>query len=173
MIDTTDTAKRIEEMAADLRNYVARPRSGPLELTVGLFEDIASLGKSVIYLDHRERQREDADGYRDAVADKLEFVAMDAAGFLLHCGVEEFEKAFAAEYLRAAAKHPGMTLDAGGHTNETRFYALAEEVGEVAAALTYDNTRGTGHDADLIAEITQVGGLALAWLARYRDGGDR
>ena len=63
-----------------------------------------------------------------------------------------------------------MTLDSDKHTNESRFYALAEEVGEVAAALTYDNAYSTGHNSDLISEVTQVGGLALAWLSRYQDG---
>lgn len=66
-----------------------------------------------------------------------------------------------------------MTLDCDGPTDENRFYALAEEVGEVAASLTYDNAQGTGHNANTIAEITQVGALALAWLTRYQDGGER
>nr|DAP10078.1 MAG TPA: hypothetical protein [Bacteriophage sp.] len=92
---------------------------------------------------------------------------------LIHLDVEDPEAAFVAEYERAAAKHPGMTLDADGHTDESRFYALAEEVGEVSASLTYDNTRGTGHGADTIAEVTQVGALALAWLTRYQDGENR
>ena len=92
---------------------------------------------------------------------------------LIHLDVEDPAAAFVAEWERAAAKHPGMTLDADGHTDETRFYALAEEVGEVAAALTYDNTKGTGHNADTIAEATQVGALALAWLTRYQDGENR
>ncbi len=64
---------------------------------------------------------------------------------------------------------PTSALDADGHTDETCFYALAEEVGEVAASLTYDNANTTGHNADLISEVTQVGALALAWLARYQD----
>ena len=54
--------------------------------------------------------------------------------------------------------------------DENRFYALAEEVGEVCAALTYDNKADTGHNADLISEVTQVGALALAWLTRYQEG---
>ena len=66
-----------------------------------------------------------------------------------------------------------MTLDCDGHTDESRFYALAEEVGEVAASLTYDNAQSTGHNADTIAEVTQVGALALAWLACHQDGGER
>ena len=169
----TDVAKRIEETMAGLRKFVSRDRQSPLELTVSLLEDTASLGRSVIYLDRRERQREWADDYRKAVTDKLEFVAIGTAEFLLHCGVKEFEKAFVAEYERAAVKHPGMTLDCDGPTDELRFYALAEEVGEVAASLTYDNANSTGHNADTIAEVTQVGALALAWLVRYQDGENR
>lgn len=100
-------------------------------------------------------------------------VVTESILLLIHLGVEDPVSAFVAEYERAAAKHPGMTLDADGHTDETRFYALAEEVGEVAASLTYDNAQGTGHGADTIAEVTQVGALALAWLTRYQDGGKR
>ena len=110
---------------------------------------------------------------RDAIAGSLRFIAADAASVLIGLGVEDPAAAFVAEWERAAVKHPGMTLDADGHTDESRFYALAEEVGEVAAALTYDNARGTGHNADLIAEVTQVGALALAWLARYQNGEER
>lgn len=79
----TDVAKRIEETMAGLRKFVSRDRQSPLELTVSLLEDTASLGRSVIYLDRRERQREWADDYRKAVTDKLEFVAIGAAEFLL------------------------------------------------------------------------------------------
>lgn len=165
-----DTAKRVEEIAAGLRSFLNRDRLAALEFTTGLFDDIGSLGRSVSYLESRKLQRADDGYYRKSVADKLEFVTMSAAEFLIHCGVEEFEKAFVAEYERAAAKHPGMTLDADGHTDESRFYALAEEVGEVAAALTYDNANATGHNSDLISEVTQVGALALAWLTRYQNG---
>lgn len=70
---------------------------------------------------------------------------------------------FAAEYERAAVKHPGMTLDADGPTDENRFYALVEEVGVVVG-------EGGG---DLISEVTQVGALALAWLTRYQNGEER
>lgn len=104
------------------------------------------------------------------VASELRDVARAATGLLRILGVEDPCALYVEEYERAAAKHPGMTLDADGHTDETRFYALAEEVGEVAASLTYDNTQDTGHNADLIAEVTQVGALALAWLTRYQNG---
>lgn len=72
-----------------------------------------------------------------------------------------------AEYRRAALKHPGMTLDSDNHTDTSRFMALAEEVGEVAACLTYDNDCPTGHNSDLEDEALQVAALALAWAARY------
>lgn len=71
------------------------------------------------------------------------------------------------EYRRAAAKHPNMTLDSDNHTDTSRFMALAEEVGEVAACLTYDNDCPTGHNSDLEDEALQVAALALAWAARY------
>lgn len=100
-------------------------------------------------------------------------VVAESTLLLIHLGVEDPAAAFVAEYERAAIKHTGMTLDADGHSDETRFYALAEEVGEVAASLTYDNAQGTGHGADTIAEVTQVGALALAWLTRYQDGENR
>ena len=103
----------------------------------------------------------------------LGMIAEHAAAFLVRLNVEDPEAAFVAEYERAAVKHPGMTLDADNHTDESRFYALAEEVGEVAASLTYDNALETGHSADTITEVTQVGALALAWLTRYQDGGER
>lgn len=110
---------------------------------------------------------------RDAITGALREIAVDAASTLFDLGVEDPAAAFVAEWERAAVKHPGMTLDADGPTDELRFYALAEEVGEVAASLTYDNANSTGHNADTIAEVTQVGALALAWLVRYQDGENR
>ena len=73
------------------------------------------------------------------------------------------------EYRRASRKHPGMTLECGGHTDATRLFALVEEIGEVAACLTYDNNAETGHGSDLESEVTQVIALALAWATRYLD----
>lgn len=73
------------------------------------------------------------------------------------------------EYLRAAKKHPGMTLECDGHTDATRLFALVEEIGEVAACLTYDNDAETGHNSDLESEVIQVIALALAWATRYLD----
>lgn len=74
-----------------------------------------------------------------------------------------------AEYRRAAQKHPGMTLECDGHTDASRLFALMEEVGEVAACLTYDNTDSTGHNSDLADEAVQVIGLALTWATRYLE----
>lgn len=73
------------------------------------------------------------------------------------------------EYSRAAQKHPGMTLECEGHTDSTRLFALVEEIGEVAACLTYDNDAETGHNSDLESEVIQVIALALAWATRYLD----
>lgn len=73
------------------------------------------------------------------------------------------------EYSRAAKKHPGMTLECDGHTDDTRLFALVEEIGEVAACLTYDNNSETGHNSDLESEVIQVIALALAWATRYLD----
>ena len=73
------------------------------------------------------------------------------------------------EYLRAAKKHPGMTLECDGHTDASRLFALVEEIGEVAACLTYDNDTETGHGSDLESEAIQVIALALAWATRYLD----
>ena len=100
----------------------------------------------------------------------LRDIATGAAIMLRQLDIDDPAAAFISEYERAATKHPGMTLDSDKHTNESRFYALAEEVGEVCAALTYDNKAATGHNSDLISEVTQVGGLAIAWLLRYQDG---
>lgn len=100
---------------------------------------------------------------------ELSCMVEDATLLLHFLGVADPAEEFLAEYERAAAKHPGMTLDSDGHTNESRYYALAEEVGEVCAALTYDNKNETGHNADLISEVTQVGGLAIAWLMRFEE----
>lgn len=97
----------------------------------------------------------------------------DAALLLSWFDVDDPAVEMVREYARAAEKHPGMTLDSGNHTNESRYYALSEEVGEVCAALTYDNKDATGHNADIVNETIQVGGLALAWLMRYqKEGGN-
>lgn len=76
------------------------------------------------------------------------------------------------EYTRATEKHPGMTLECDGHTDATRLFALVEEIGEVAACLTYDNNAETGHNSDLESEVVQVIALALAWATRYLEDGE-
>jgi len=73
------------------------------------------------------------------------------------------------EYLRSTRKHPGMTLECDGHSYATRLFALVEEIGEVAACLTYDNDAETGHGSDLESEVIQVVALALAWATRYLE----
>ena len=140
---------------------------GPFE-TVGRWH--RQLGRISLAMDHADD--ESYYGWSEHLYGELEFelsrMVEDAALLLHHLGVASPDEDFLAEYERAAKKHPGMTLDCDGHTNESRFYALAEEVGEVAAALTYDNSKDTGHNANLISEVVQVGGLALAWLYLYQ-----
>lgn len=68
------------------------------------------------------------------------------------------------EFEAAKAKHPGHTFDLTDVPNLDKYWALAEEAGEVAAALTYDNDKGTGHRAEVVSEVVQVGALALAWM---------
>lgn len=169
---SSDTAKKIRQAVDGLAPSVNRQLWNALGLTAELHDDIGSLGFSIGRLAYANLQRANTAPYCNSIRSKLEYVAVDAMEFLFNCGVENFGEVFVAEYERAASKHPGMTLDCDGHTEETRFYALAEEVGEVAASLTYDNANSTGHNADTIAEITQVGALALAWLTRYQDGGE-
>lgn len=171
--DNSDTAKKILRKAASLGAYINRKPWSTLGLTTELYDDIGSLGFSIENLTDANLQRADTTPHHNSIRSKLEFIAMGAMELLLHYGVEDFGEVFVAEYERAAAKHPGMTLDCDGPTDELRFYALAEEVGEVAASLTYDNANSTGHNANTIAEVTQVGALALAWLARYQDGEER
>lgn len=137
--------------------------------TVGMWNHaLGEISEDVVRLDGLDK-----DHFRLACTRRIErhlvSVVTNATCFLRDLGVGDPAAAFVAEWERAAIKHPGMTLDADGPTDENRFYALAEEVGEVAASLTYDNTSGTGHNADTIAEVTQVGALALAWLVRYQE----
>ena len=94
-----------------------------------------------------------------------------AASNLLPEGVDVLSLALG-EYSRAAQKHPGMTLECDGHTEATRLFALVEEIGEVAACLTYDNAAETGHGSDLESEVIQVIALALAWATRYLEDGE-
>ena len=169
----SDTAKKIRQAADRLAPHINRKPWNTLGLIAELYDDVSSLGFSIGRLAYANLQRANTTPHYNSIRSKLEFIAMDAMEFLFKYGVEDFGEVFVAEYERAAVKHPGMTLDADGHTDETRFYALAEEVGEVAASLTYDNANSTGHNANTIAEVTQVGALALAWITRSQGGENR
>lgn len=161
----TETAKEIAAIAGLIRQ--------PILYSVSRWNLRLALVGAAIIGENDGREAMPESRRRDAIAGSLRFVAADAASILIGLGVEDPAAAFVAEWERAAIKHPGMTLDCDGPTDENRFYALAEEVGEVAASLTYDNAQGTGHNADTIAEVTQVGALALAWLTRYQDRNER
>lgn len=160
---------KIAEVARDLAHHISRRRRSRLEDVAALCEDLASVGNAVLTLKRVELSQAATGPYLKVLRDHLESVAVGAMELLLALGVTDFKDAFVEEYEKATKKHPGMTLDSDNHTDETRFYALAEEVGEVCAALTYDNAAQTGHNANLIGEVTQVGGLALAWLLRYQE----
>lgn len=158
----TETAKKIAAAAG--------PTSDSTLHTVSRWHlRLAFIGATIAAQSEDQNQMTEA-GRRGNLADALRNIAIDAASTLFDLDVDDPAVAFVAEWERAAVKHPGMTLDADVPTDENRFYALAEEVGEVAAALTYDNANSTGHNADLIAEVTQVGALALAWLTRHQNG---
>lgn len=162
---------------ADLAGWVIEQNgdlSCPLLKAIGYWhEDLGTVARTIDILEDLAPGSHRRPIAEVRLATRLMAIAAQADAMLRSLGVEDPAALFAAEYERAAVKHPGMTLDCDGPTDENRFYALAEEAGEVAASLTYDNAQGTGHGADTIAEVTQVGALALAWLTRYQDGENR
>ena len=70
-----------------------------------------------------------------------------------------------AEYQRAYDKH-GRTPFNPEVAEQMKFVILAEEVGEVARALTPDANTPVGHANPLREELVQVATMALAWCAR-------
>lgn len=64
------------------------------------------------------------------------------------------------EWQRAKAKHGEHTFDSPLMPEYSKIMAFMEEYGEVARALTYDKE----HSGNLLDEIVQVIGLAVAWL---------
>ena len=157
---------KISAQAARLIPYINRHPQATIEAVTALFEDVALVGRSCVHLRCRRDLRADTEHYLEVLSARLEDVAIDAIEILCSLGVEDLTGVFSAEYERAGEKHPGMTLDSDRHTDESWFYALAEETGQVCAALTYDNATQASHDANLIREVTQVGALALAWFLR-------
>lgn len=156
---------RFATEASKISEESSRQAVIPLTTLGFWFYDLSSVYNTITL----DRDLEIGDPEAIALRKTLRTMTWWATALLGSLGVSDPAAALVAEYGRSSVKHPGMTLDADGHTDETRFYALAEEVGEVAAALTYDNTDGTGHNADLISEVTQVGALALAWATRYLE----
>lgn len=151
--------------------------AGMLRVWLGLLEDVPTILQAV-NLESAERavagMAKEAARMADAAVLRPESgiraLAMTAAYASRFLPKDADPLALAlAEYRRAAEKHPGMTLECDGHTDASRLFALMEEVGEVAACLTYDNTDSTGHNSDLTDEAVQVIGLALAWATRYLE----
>lgn len=64
-----------------------------------------------------------------------------------------------AEYTRAHVKHTGWTPNNDRMSDGERLAILMEEVGEVARAITYDNS----NDENLVSELIQVSAMAAAW----------
>ena len=159
-----------DRIAADSASWCATP----LDAIGYWHDDLGTIARSLrtIALTPEDHPRRSIN--QQHIANRLAAIAGWATALLVHhIGVVNPVQALVGEYVRATVKHPGMTLDADGPTDELRFYALAEEVGEVAASFTYDNDKVTGHGADTISEIAQVGALALAWLTRYQGGNER
>ena len=76
------------------------------------------------------------------------------------------------EYAHAAKKHPGMTLDTGGHDDASAIFAIGEELGEMFAALTYDNAKSTGHGSDFYREAIQYIGLIVQHVTHMASRAD-
>lgn len=151
--------------------------AGMLRVWLGLLEEVPNL-RQIVNLESAERavagMAKEAARMADASVLRpescLRALGMTAAYAARFLPKDADPLALAlAEYRRAAEKHPGMTLECDGHTDASRLFALMEEVGEVAACLTYDNTDSTGHNSDLADEAVQVIGLALTWATRYLE----
>lgn len=134
----------------------------------GVYGDLDSLHVTAML--HHAASMYDAPVVPKSLARTWLWLLANAASHLLDEDYDVLTNALE-EYSRAAKKHPGMTLECDGHTDATRLFALVEEIGEVAACLTYDNDAETGHGSDLESEVTQVIALALAWATRYLDDG--
>lgn len=93
------------------------------------------------------------------------------ADFLLDCVVaaeamlraahvyDGFER-MATEYERAITKHGvDKVLTSPTMGDDLKFFAVTEEIGEVARCLTYDQE----HAGEFVEEVVQLGGLCLAW----------
>lgn len=175
----------VEDLNREARSYdsedgASSAEAGMLRAWLGLLEDVPTVLQSV-NLESPERavagMAKEAARMADATVLRpeacLRALVMTAAYATRFLPKDADPLALAlAEYRRAAEKHPGMTLECDGHTNASRLFALMEEVGEVAACLTYDNTDSTGHNSDLTDEAVQVIGLALAWATRYVNAGE-
>jgi hypothetical protein len=133
-----------------------------------------STEKELSWMLHYASQLHSAQVLPEALVRELLWKLARAASNLLSPDLDVLALALE-EYIRATRKHPGMTLECDGHTDATRLFALVEEIGEVAACLTYDNDAETGHNSDLESEVIQVIALALAWATRYleEEGGVR
>ena len=118
---------------ADLAGWVIEQNgdlSCPLLKAIGYWhEDLGTVARTIDILEDLAPGSHRRPIAEVRLATRLMAIAAQADAMLRSLGVEDPAALFAAEYERAAVKHPGMTLDCDGPTDENRFYALAEEVG--------------------------------------------
>lgn len=133
-----------------------------------LFEPIRWVGRiSQIMSDLASAIRDDEDGFdQDSpvlrINESLVTIIEESIRAIsaLDSGCDPREMVLA-EYRSAKSKHGDRTLDSESNDDRARYMAVAEEVGEIARAMTYDRE----HAGELVHEIVQLMGLALAWLA--------
>lgn len=124
----------------------------------GGYERFADLGKLALWVGNAVSTR---------APSMLEATVDISMGWLVVLGVDDPGEALRHEYDLAVIKHPGMTLDADGPTDQQRAAALVEELGEVARALTYDRDQAGA----LAPELAQLGALAAAWIVHFEKVG--
>ena len=140
-----------------------------LEEVSGIFPSLDSDVAAVAALSFAMAQLASAhlnkDADDNAEAGVLAAITATAVTYAKMKGCDDPWDAMRKEYEHAKAKHGDPTFDNPDMPFDQKYMALAEEVGEVAAAQTYDNADDTGHQAHLVEEIIQVAGLAAAWIA--------
>ena len=156
---------KIAALAVELCGQISREPVSQMELIVSLSEDVASLGRSITRLSRQRHSRGDTCAYDEHLKAHLECIVLDASEALYSLGVADYSAAFGSEYMLAIADHPGYE----GDTNEGRFYALVEELGELASSITHNDDHGGVYVTGVRSKAARVGVLALAWLLQYKE----
>lgn len=167
------TPHKIAALATWAAEEYNDPDCFPLAVVGCWCDDLGVISQAVRLLNVTVESGALRPGAKQSIANRLTFIAAQAHALLVHIGVVNPVQAIVAEYERACVKNPGTTLDTDSLADDLRFYALAVAVGEASAAFTYDYAKETGYGADTVAKVAQVGALALTWLTRSQDGGER